>query len=140
MGRQLGNSENGEESFACTSLAVTSDFSGLSYGLDGFLVEDPVHGEPIGSQEPLCQQVSPKGDLLSGASHQRGMWLTCIMFASFLLLQYNVCILLALTVSDAESQDSISVDSRVAASFLRCRISGFDMRGLSCRSLRDLAV
>jgi hypothetical protein len=82
--RQLGHSDEGERAFACTSLAVASEFSGLRYGTDDYMVVDPVHGEPIEAVEPICEQVSPKEDLVSGALHQTGVCLTA--FLAFVLL------------------------------------------------------
>merc|ERR1711933_263144 len=83
--RQLGVSDGGDNAFACTSLAVTSEFSGLKYGTDKYMVVDPVHGEPIQAVEPICEQVSSKEDLVSGALHQAGLCLTALLV--FIVLQ-----------------------------------------------------
>merc|ERR1712187_394505 len=77
--RQLGDSEEGARAFACTSLAVASEFSGLRYGTDNYMVVDPVQGEPIEAVEPICEQVSPEEDLVSGALHQTGVCLTAFL-------------------------------------------------------------
>merc|ERR1712151_348939 len=77
--RQLGDSEEGARAFACTSLAVASEFSGLRYGTDDYMVVDPVQGEPIEAAEPMCKQVSSEEDLVSGGLHQAGMCLTALL-------------------------------------------------------------
>merc|ERR1712176_1583230 len=83
--RQLGQSEASEHAFACTSLAVESEFSGLRYGTDEYMVVDAVHGEPIEAVEPIYEQVSSTEDLVSGALHQTGMCLTALLV--FIVLQ-----------------------------------------------------
>merc|ERR1719343_535024 len=63
----------GTQSYTCTTYGMSSEFSGVKYGLgDGFNVVDPVRAETSKPQEPKCAPVHTS--MIDGASReQRGM-------------------------------------------------------------------